>query len=182
MKKVMMTLTYGRACSRSTKRTSSFCARLIAAYAAVLCCAVTATLSVGCGENKDKEAEALLQQAGTAFQQGEYDRALRTIDSLRRTFPNAIAARKQALVLQQDVELKRSQEELAGIDTVLLRVKREYEAMKVTVEQHKAELKATPDELTLLTKTRVLRDSLQTRYEALGKKIQYIHQKQKENK
>ncbi len=41
MKKFMMTLTYGRACSRSTKRTSSFGARLIAALAAVLCCWVT---------------------------------------------------------------------------------------------------------------------------------------------
>ena len=38
MKKSMMTLTYGRACLRSTKRTSSFGARLIAALAAVLCC------------------------------------------------------------------------------------------------------------------------------------------------
>ena len=141
-----------------------------------------AVMLVACGENKDKGAEMLLLQAETAFQQGEYLRALNSIDSLRHNFPNAIDARKRALTLQQDIELKRSQEELAAIDTVLLRVKREYEAMKVTVEQHKAALKATPEELTLLTKTRMLRDSLQTRYEALGKKIQYIHQKQKEDK
>lgn len=38
MKKILMMLTYGRACSRSTKQTRSFCARLIAAFAAVLCC------------------------------------------------------------------------------------------------------------------------------------------------
>ena len=38
MKQLLITLTCGRACSRSTKRTSSFGARLIAAFAAVLCC------------------------------------------------------------------------------------------------------------------------------------------------
>ena len=41
MRKILMTLTCGRACSRSAKRTSSFCARSIAAFAAVLCCILT---------------------------------------------------------------------------------------------------------------------------------------------
>ncbi len=136
---------------------------------------------LACGDSKDRAAEALLQQAEAAFQQGDYQRALSSIDSLRHNYPSAIDARKRALTLQQNVELQRTQEELAVTDTVLLRVKREYEAMKQTVEQHKAELKATPEELTLLTKTRMLRDSLQTRYEALGGKIRYIREKQKEN-
>lgn len=37
-----MTLTYGRTCSRSTKRTNSLGARLIAAFVAVLCLMTTA--------------------------------------------------------------------------------------------------------------------------------------------
>lgn len=41
MEKTIMTLTCGRVYSRSTKRTSSFGARLIATFAAVLCCATT---------------------------------------------------------------------------------------------------------------------------------------------
>ena len=52
MKKIMMTLTYGRACSCSTKRTSSFGARLIAAFAAgrmvltfFFCCAMTTVVN-----------------------------------------------------------------------------------------------------------------------------------------
>ena len=53
MKKIMMTLTCGRACSRSTKRTSSFGARLIAAFAAVLCCAMTTTVFTACGSDDD---------------------------------------------------------------------------------------------------------------------------------
>ena len=48
-----MTLTNGRACSRSTKRTSSFGARLIAAFAAVLCCAMTTTVFTACGNDDD---------------------------------------------------------------------------------------------------------------------------------
>ena len=56
-----MTLTYGRACSRSTKRTSSFCARLIAALAAVLCCAMTTTVFTACGDDDDDKTPAELK-------------------------------------------------------------------------------------------------------------------------
>ena len=91
-----------------------------------------------------------------------------------------IEARKAALRQKQEVELKRSQEELAVIDSTLEAVKRDYEQQKIQVEQDKQALRATPEELTRLTKTRVLRDSLQTRYEVLCAKIRYIHQKQKE--
>ena len=53
MKKILMTLTYGRACLRSTKQTSSFGARLIAALAAVLCCAMTTTVFTACGDDNE---------------------------------------------------------------------------------------------------------------------------------
>jgi hypothetical protein len=48
------------------------------------------------------------------------------------------------------------------------------------VDQHKKALKATPEELTLLTTTRIRRDSIRTQFETLGAKIRYIRQKQKE--
>ena len=54
MKKNLMTLTYGRACSRSTKRTSSFGARLIAA---VLCCAMTVTMSLTSCSQSDNSVD-----------------------------------------------------------------------------------------------------------------------------
>ena len=139
-----------------------------------------AALLMACGDNKQKEAEAMLSKANAQFEQGQYDRALITIDSLRKVYPSAIDTRKQALRLQQDIELKRSQEELAYVDSALQAVKHDYEYQKQKVEKDKQELRATAEELTRLTKTRVRRDSLQTRFDVLCAKIRYIHKKQKE--
>ena len=54
-----MTLTYGRACSRSTKRTSSFGARLIAAFAAILSCAMTMAVLTACTNNIDNPSDPI---------------------------------------------------------------------------------------------------------------------------
>ena len=139
-----------------------------------------AAMLVACSDDKQKAAEQMLQKAGQQFEQKQYDRALITIDSLRKVYPGAIETRKQALILQQNIELKRSQEELAIVDSLLQVVKSDYETLKLKVEKDKQELRATPEELTMLTKTRVRRDSLQTRFEVLCAKIRYIHKKQKE--
>lgn len=139
-----------------------------------------AAMLVACSDEKQKAAEQMLQKAGQQFEQKQYDRALITIDSLRKVYPGAIETRKQALILQQNIELKRSQEELAFVDSLLQVVKSDYETLKQQVEKDKQELRATPEELTMLTKTRVRRDSLQTRFEVLCAKIRYIHKKQKE--
>lgn len=50
------------------------------------------------------------------------------------------------------------------------------------VDRDKAALRATPEELTMLTRTRMKRDSLRTQCEVLGGKIRYIHKKQKEGR
>lgn len=139
-----------------------------------------AAMLVACSDEKQKAAEQMLQKASLQFEQRQYDRALITIDSLRKVYPGAIETRKQALILQQNIELKRSQEELAIVDSLLQVVKSDYETLKQKVEKDKQELRATPEELTMLTKTRVRRDSLQTRFEVLCAKIRYIHKKQKE--
>ena len=52
--------------------------------------------------------------------------------------------------------------------------------MTAEVEAHKKALKATPEELTVLTKLRIKRDSIRTQYETLGLKIRYIRKKQSE--
>ena len=139
-----------------------------------------AAMLVACGNNRQKEAEMFLQKADRLFEQQQYDRALIVIDSLRKVYPSAIETRKQALRLQQNIELKRSQEELAVIDSMLQAVKHDYEYQKQKVDKDKQELRATAEELTMLTKTRVRRDSLQTRFDVLCAKIRYIHKKQKE--
>ena len=122
----------------------------------------------------------MLQRADQLFSEQKYDRALIVIDSLRKVYPGAIETRKQALRLQQNIELKRSQEELAVVDSTLQAVRHDYEYQRQKVEKDKQELRATPEELTMLTKTRVRRDSLQTRFNTLCAKIRYIHKKQKE--
>lgn len=139
-----------------------------------------ALLLAACTDSKQKEAEAMLQRADQLFSEQKYDRALIAIDSLRKVYPSAIETRKQALKLQQNIELKRSQEELALIDSTLQAVRQNYEYQRQKVEKDKQELRATPEELTMLTKTRVRRDSLQTRFNVLCAKIRYIHKKQKE--
>lgn len=137
-------------------------------------------LVTACRDSHQQAAEAMLQQANTHFEQGRYDRALIVIDSLRKVYPGAIETRKQALRLQQDIELKRSQEELAVVDSALQAAIHDYEHQRQKVEKDKQELRATAEELTMLTRARMHRDSLQTRFEALCAKIRYIHKKQKD--
>jgi hypothetical protein len=133
-----------------------------------------------CQDNNQQAAVQMLEKADQLFREQQYDRALIVIDSLRKVYPTAVETRKQALRLQQDIELKRSQEELAIVDSMLEAVKHDYVYQKQKVEKDKQELRATPEELTMLTKTRVKRDSLQTRFDVLCAKIRYIHKKQKE--
>ena len=143
--------------------------------------ALGALLLVSCGENTaQKQAEEMLTKAGTCYEQGQYNEALTVIDSLRKVFPNAIDTRKKALKLQQSIELKRAQEELSLVDSMLQAVSHDFRYQQQKVEKDKQELRATADELTMLTKTRMRRDSLQTRFEVLCAKIRYIHKKQKE--
>jgi chromosome segregation ATPase len=136
-----------------------------------------AMLLLGCGDNSGQGAEHLLRVATQQYEECRYDAALRSIDSLRRTFPTVVEARKEALRLQRNIELRLAQEELTVLDSVLQSVSREYSGLKAGVEAHKAALKATPDELTTLTKTRMRRDSVQTRHDVLCAKIRYLHEK-----
>ena len=145
--------------------------------------AMAVLLLVSCGENESqKQAEAMLEKAGVCYEQGQYNQALIVIDSLRKIYPNAIDTRKKALKLYQDIELKKAQQELLITDSLLQTVNHDYAYQQEKVERDKAALRATPEELTMLTLTRMKRDSLRTQAEVLGVKIRYIHKKQKEMK
>ena len=137
-------------------------------------------LFASCGNNEKEQAAQLLQEAQTHFEQGDLNAARADIDSLRARFPNVVEARKGALKLHQEIELKAAGDELALTDSLLQAANQELEALQKQVEKHKQALKATPEELTLLTRTRMKRDSIRTQYETLGAKIHYIRQKQKE--
>jgi tetratricopeptide (TPR) repeat protein len=144
---------------------------------------MAAVMLLSCGENSaQKQAEEMLSKAGTCYEQGQYDEALTVIDSLRKIYPNAIDTRKKALRLYQDIELKKAQQELLVTDSLLQAVNHDYAYQQEKVERDKAALRATPEELTMFTQTRMRRDSLRTQTEVLGAKIRYIHKKQKESK
>ena len=145
--------------------------------------AMAAVMLLSCGENSaQKQAEEMLTKAGTCYEQGQYDEALAVIDSLRKIYPNAIDTRKKALRLYQDIELKKAQQELLVTDSLLQAVNHDYVYQQEKVDRDKAALRATPEELTMLTQTRMRRDSLRTQTEVLGAKIRYIHKKQKASK
>lgn len=141
---------------------------------------IAGLLLISCGNNEKEQAEQLLQEARVHLEQGQLDETRADIDSLRKTFPNIVKARKEALKLHQEIELKAAQEEMTRTDSLLQLANKKLEALQKEVEEHKAALKATPEELTLLTRTRIWRDSIRTQFETLGAKIHYIRQKQKE--
>ena len=91
-----------------------------------------------------------------------------------------IARRKAALEEKQQTELLKAQEELRRTDSLLLIVEKDLAAMTPEEKKKKKALKATPEELTALTRLRVHRDSIRTQYETLGLKIRYIRKKIKE--
>ena len=132
------------------------------------------------GNATDRQAGELLEQAQTMFEHGEYKEALSTIDSLRKNCPEAIEARKKALKLYQEVELKRAELTVEGTDTVLQRVEREYQELKKTVDGLRAKSLATEDQLRKVNKLRVYRDSLKTVFDVECAKIKYIKKKMEE--
>lgn len=152
-------------------------ARLFTAALAV-CAALVVT---GCGGSAaDRQAGELLEQAQTMFEQGKYNEALAAIDSLRKSCPEAIEARKKALRLYQEVELKRAEMTVAGTDTVLQRVEREYQELKTTVDALRAKSLATEEQLRKVNLMRVYRDSLKTVFDVECAKIKYIKKKMEE--
>ena len=147
----------------------------IVALAACLC------LTSCDGNGSRQTAEALLEEAGQLFNDGDYDRALAKIDSLRKVFPNAIETRKKALTLYQSISLKQAQEDLAHTDSILQELTHDYNYQKAKVDKDREMLRATAEELQMLNETKVRLDSLKVRFDMQCAKIKYIHKKQKED-
>ena len=133
------------------------------------------------GNGSRQKAEVLLEEAGQLFNDGDYDRALAKIDSLRKVFPNAIETRKKALTLYQSISLKQAQEDLAHTDSILQELTHDYNYQKAKVDKDREMLRATAEELQMLNETKVRLDSLKVRFDMQSAKIKYIHKKQKED-
>ena len=102
-------------------------------------------LLVGCKdarqEARDTQAaqgSVLLSEARTLCQAGRYDAARDTTQSLRRTCPLAIEARKQAILLMDSVEMLAAQDSLATLpermDTALAGYAAEYERLSLKAQ------------------------------------------------
>lgn len=142
---------------------------------------LTAVLTISSCSNKQQEkAEKLLQQANLQYENKQYNEALRSIDSIRHIYPNAIEVRKQALKLYQNISISKAQEELERTDSALQAVILNYNYLKDKVDKDREELRATPEELHMLTLMRIKRDSLQVCHDTQCATIKYIHKKQKE--
>ena len=144
-------------------------------------CVAAAVVMTACSSNDaQKSAEGMLEKAEKYFSEGSYDRAKIAIDSLRKVYPGAVETRKKALKLFQDISLKEAQEDLALTDSIMQKVGLDCKYIKEKVEKDKAELRATAEELELLTRTKMKYDSLKVRFDMQCAKIKYIHKKQKE--
>ena len=144
-------------------------------------CVAAAVVMTACSSNDaQKSAEGMLEKAEKYFSEGSYDRAKIAIDSLRKVYPGAVETRKKALKLFQDISLKEAQEDLALTDSIMQKVGLDYKYIKEKVEKDKAELRATAEELELLTRTKMKYDSLKVRFDMQCAKIKYIQKKQKE--
>ena len=64
---------------------------------------------VSCGENIEKSAQLLVDEARAAYEAQDYIKAKLLLDSTKRTYPKALKARRAALYLGRDVELAEQQ-------------------------------------------------------------------------
>lgn len=137
--------------------------------------------AVSCKDDPNAGAEELMKEIRSDYEAGRDSACLIAIDTLRAKYPKAIEARKEALVIHQNATLRIAQKDLESTDKQLEAAKARYAELERQVAKHKAELCATPAELTALTMQRILRDSLQTRFEVLCGQIRFIHKKQNAN-
>lgn len=143
--------------------------------------AASVTILAACSENNSQRAaDNILNTAEKYFSEGQYDMAMKVIDSLRKEYPTAVETRKKALKLYQNAALKEAQADLALTDQKMQEAIKEYDIKKKIVDKAKAELKASAEELDALTKMKMRLDSLQVRFDTQCAKIKYIHKKQKE--
>lgn len=141
---------------------------------------VISFLAAACAGGGEKGASDLLGEIRQAYAEERDSECLVLIDTLRSRFPKAVAERKAALAIYQAASLRGSQRDLALTDSALQAVAAAYAVQKQAIEAHHAAGIATPEELTALTRLRLRRDSLQTRFDVLCAQIKYIHKRQKQ--
>lgn len=80
---------------------------------------LVALVAVACGNGPEDKAALLLDEARENVEKGCYDEARGLIDSLRECYPTAADARREALKLENELEMKAAKVELAKTDSML---------------------------------------------------------------
>ena len=91
---------------------------------------VAAAFLLGGCDSDGKKAAQLLEQAESAYAEGDYSTAKLRIDSLRSTYPKAFDARKAAIGLMQRVELDEQRKTLAYLDSLMERKQAAFDSIK----------------------------------------------------
>lgn len=147
----------------------------------IIIIAMSLTVSVSSCQDDNSRAEELMVQIRSDFEAGNYAKCLKEIDSLRTTYPKAIDARKEALIIHQNASLKMAQDHLADVDRRLQALETTCDSLSAIVELHKQQGCATAEELHLLNISKIRRDSLKGIFDVECSKIRYIHKRQQEN-
>ena len=84
-----------------------------------ICLTIVGLGLTACGSKQDVElaasieaGRALIEEARGAYQQGDYDKAVALIDSVRSAHPRAMNAREDGILLKDSVELAKAELEL----------------------------------------------------------------------
>ena len=76
-------------------------------------------ICAGCSDGGEKEAQIRLQKAEVALQQENFSEAKLQIDSIKVLYPKAFEARKQGIILMQQVDLKEQGKTLVYLDSMM---------------------------------------------------------------
>lgn len=101
-------------------------------------------------------------------------------ESKHNKLQEEIRQRKEALIRRQDSTLKASQKEVEQLDKEIQVVTQKYNQMKREAQLAHDAGTATAEQLRSVTRMRMHRDSLKTRFDMLCAKIKYIRRRQSE--
>lgn len=103
----------------------------------ICCCA--ALLAAACaGDNAEEQGARMLRQSREALARKSYSEARDTIMALRRRYPTAIEARRQAILLLDSVEMEAALDSLSRADSAdweRLDVKAKFYTRKLQEDQ-----------------------------------------------
>ena len=86
-------------------------------------------LAASCAESVEEQAARSLNAAREAFEQGDYQSAKNSLDSLKILYPKAFDARREALKLMREVELAEQKRNIAAFDSLIQAKQAELETM-----------------------------------------------------